>query len=1201
MHQREWKKACQVDRLEARTLMSGELSGAGAVSMAYDGVGTLHVAYYDTAATNLKYMTRSADGTWSPAVTADAAPAVGAQLALAVDSTGRPGIAYYDETNGDLKYARLADGGNWDVRTVEFRGNTGLNPSLAFNRANQPLISYYSATRQDLRLGWMTGSRWRTRAIATRGSVGRFSSIAVSPTDGSSRIAYESASKRRVMLARQRGGGVVVATLAAAPEWASRPSLAFNAAGEPSVSYSDPAQNRLVLSTQVRSPKGRLTWNHATVASGPVPASTLRFDPASGQPLLVYTSGGNVMLASGGANGWASTTLGPGTSAAAALGGESDRLSVLSGNNLLDVGTSLKQPAAVFATIAPLGVELSWQDQSQVESGFVVERSTDGGPWATLVTTAPNTVQYTDSSATAGSTYQYRVLTTSGGGTSEPTNVVSAAPASGAPQAPANVVTTPVSDTEINLTWDRVGTGEEFITILRSTDGGPYAVLTSLPAGSNIFTDTSGYPDTAYSYRLSTGNAAGSSLPTAALSATTKPSGATLPAASGLTAIATSPFAISLNWSDPSSGYRNWLVERSSNGVAYEIVAVLAGSNTTATYTDTPLTPSTTYYYRIRQASGAGYGDYTNPASTTTEARPAAAPVEPTGFSATVNSASSATLAWDDTNGGSSGYVIETAPFSWTGKLAWTAAAITPAGATTHTLTTTAETFYYVRIRARNAAGDSGSTAKIVVRTASPGTGSPKVYEIGPGKAYTSLAALDWSQLGPGDTVNIYPNKDGSGTIIPYYEKPLISVRGTAAAPVRIVGIADPVTGDLPIIDGTNAVAHAQWNRAYLPFGDTSLVLIATRSDQTSTGWSPGYLSISNLEIRNGYAGDTGTTPLTYTAYDGSTRAYAPSASGIYIEKGDHIEVKGSVIHGNNQGIFAAGQSDQRNVEALTLDSNQFYNNGTIGSDRQHTTYIEGINTTYNGNRYGSLRKGASGSGLKDRGAGTVIRYNSVEGYGHLLDLVEAENYFKTVLTLSRYQRTDVYGNVFYNRTASTPIHYGGDGGVRPLYRKGVLRFYNNTFVNHMDRSDRWRINVFKLSSSGESLDARNNIIHSRPFATQTASELNLISTNGVAYFGRNWVSPGWNVSQPGVTYTGNIAGTGNLIGNDQNDPGFIDFGARDFRLSAATQCLDQAWAIQANAFEVLYQPGAFTGPTTVDERVVTGQAPDLGAYEYGG
>jgi fibronectin type 3 domain-containing protein len=1378
------KKTCTFESLEQRTLPTAALPNAGAVSMAYDYAGTLHVAYYDAAAQDLKYTTCDPNGTWGAVTTVDAAPGTGAQLSLAIDSFGGTGIAYYDAVNGDLKYAHL-DVNSWAVSTVDSKGDVGAHPSLAYHYA-QPLISYFAASTGRLKMASLA-KKWSMKNISPAGG-GPFSSVAVNPNTGKWAIAYESPAKHQLKI-MQSGGTKVIATLPAVQNWGSQPSLGFDTQGVLNVAYGDPASASLLLSRPLPRKPTLKYWSQSVIASnigGGVADTALVYDRQRGRTTITYATGsGNLNFAAPVAGGgWSSVALGTGQCASTALDPLDGSVAAMAGGDvvILDpallpaTGLSLAQTqatevdlawtdnssdetgfdiqratdggafqsialvgagvtsyadATVFAgnhydyriyavhgsvdatlpatasidtVTAPLAptnlsvtesattkIDLAWTDNATDESGYRVARSVNGGAFTLLASLAANATAYSDTTATLGNTYAYRVYAVRGSLASSlatgsitvaalpvaPTNLflgqvsttevdlswtdnsadetgfriersVAGAPfallttvaanvttyadttvtagtaydyrvyavrgallstfvdtwitvAATAPSTPANLAATGVSDTEINLTWDRTGTGESSITIWRSTVGGPWGVLTKLPAGSNIFTDTSCYPSTSYAYRVTADNGAGSSPPTVSANASTLASAATQPIATGFAATAASPFTINLSWNDPATGFRNWLLERSSDGgMSYSIIAVVAGSGTTAAYTDTPLSPATTYYYRVRLTNGLGYSDYTVPVAATTAARVVNTPLEATGLTATVNSATSTTLHWTDHNAGAASYLIETAPFSWTGTPTWTQVAQTAVGDTSYNLTTTAETFYYVRIRAQSAAGDSGYTPQVVIRSASPGTGSPKIYTIGPGQQYASLAALDWTKLGPGDTVYIYPNKNASGTVIPYYEKPLISVRGTAAAPINIVGVADPVSGQLPIIDATNAVTAAQWASHYLPLADLSLVLIGTRAPQntTSIAWSPGYFSLQNLDIRNAYQGDPGTT-LTYIASDGSTRSYS-APCGIYVEKGDHITIKGCTIHGNNEGIFGAGQGDQRNLESVTIDSNSIYGNGTINGSREHNTYIEGLNTVYQFNKYGLLRNGSLGGGLKDRGAGTIVRYNWLQGGGHLIDIVESQNYASVELTLASYEQAYVYGNIFYNGAggATTPIHYGGDGGVLSWYRKGILHFYGNSFINQMDQSQLFRINVFNLASAGESLDARNNIVAFLPATSgQPTPELDLLPTNGTAYFGRDWVSASWHLARPDQDFAGHATGTANFISNALNDPGFADAAADDFDLTSLSQCVDQVDVLSADEPTPVFQ---YADPASGRARPVNGSALDLGAFEQG-
>ena len=741
------------------------------------------------------------------------------------------------------------------------------------------------------------------------------------------------------------------------------------------------------------------------------------------------------------------------------------------------------------------------------------------------------------------------------------------------PSTPANVVAKPASDTEIVVTWDRSGTGETEMIVQRSANNGSsYQTLQTLPAGSNITTDSSCYPSTTYLYRVAAGNSSGQSAPSSSATAKTTASGANVSALAGsFSAASPDPYSITLTWTDPLSGFHTWLLERSADGVSYAVVAAISGGTSTAlTYTDTPLSPNTTYHYLMRVTTGGGYGNYTNPpVSATTKTSPSGAPLPPANLTAEPVSASSTLLSWMDPNQGSASYLVETASFSYSGAPSFTQVGMTSTAATSFNLTTSAENFYYVRVRALKGGVYSGYTAPVTVRSPSLGTGSPKVYTIGPGKQYTSLGGLNWSTVGPGDTVEVYPNRDSNGKLIPYYEKPLFSTRGTSTAPINITGIPDPATGMLPIIDGSNAITASQWNTHSSELPPLSLVLIGTRADNNSRngepGYSPGYINFVNFEIRKGYSGNS---PNTFKAADGSTQTYS-TACGIYIEKGDHITIQGCWIHDNDEGVFGAGMDDSRNLESITLDSDYIYNNGTVGSYFDHNSYLEGINSLYQFNRYGLARANSyGGGGIKDRGAGTIIRYNWVEGDGHLLDLVETENYLGTLITLPSYHTTYVYGNVFYNNSAAistTSFHYGGDQGVLPNNRKGLLVFTNNTLVVQADQSDAYHMTVFDTSSSADCVDARNNIIYFAPVLTQNAPELDLLPSYGIAYTGMNWVSPGWYASQNGgPTFTGHLAGSQNIVNNSSNNPGFLAPSTQKFLLQSSSQCAGAAGAIEA-------------------------------------
>ena len=84
-----------------------------------------------------------------------------------------------------------------------------------------------------------------------------------------------------------------------------------------------------------------------------------------------------------------------------------------------------------------------------------------------------------------------------------------------------------------------------------------------------------------------------------------------------LTAAPNSAAQINLNWTDNSSNENGFTIERSPNGIDQWIEVGFTSGNI-ATYTDTGLIPSTTYYYRVSAYNVIGSSTFTNTADATT-------------------------------------------------------------------------------------------------------------------------------------------------------------------------------------------------------------------------------------------------------------------------------------------------------------------------------------------------------------------------------------------------------------------------------------------------------------------------------------------------------------------------------------------------------------------------------------------------------
>jgi parallel beta-helix repeat protein len=783
-----------------------------------------------------------------------------------------------------------------------------------------------------------------------------------------------------------------------------------------------------------------------------------------------------------------------------------------------------------------------------------------------------------------------------------------------APAAPVSFAATPVSPSEVSLTWDLGDAADTGLVVQRrSGAAGSFQTLANLPGGEHIFTDTSCWAGTSYTYRILAQNAAGQSPWSAALTATTPavPANA-LATVTTLHAVATSPTTAVVSFTDPNTAdhYRSYLLERSADGVSYQTVASLEQATS---FSDVNLTPGATYSYRVVAAAwDAPDSDYSAPAAVTEPLRPAPAPVEPSALQVAGFTSTTATLTWQNNDPSAPQFEIDRAAYNpWVSVQTWTKVAMTAPGATGFTDTGLSPEYAYAyRVRAVNSQGltsDFAAPASDVMKaifgdgvgvaTASKGTGTPKTYDIGPGYQYQSLNDLNWSLLGPGDTVNIHYKPGG------YHEMLEISTRGTPSQWITINGIPDPVTGALPTIDGYNAVVAPQFENHYSPVDGSGGIVVGTRPG-FDAGYKPGYILIENLHVQDFYEGDPGSAPNTYTDYDGSVKPYGLVGAGIYLERCDHVTIKGCVVNNNGEGIFGAGQSGfDRLMTDITIDSSSIYGNGDVGSYLEHDSYIEAINTLYQYNTYGPLRAGATGGTLKDRGVGTVIRYNDLAGSTHQLDLVESQNMVDLAMALPEYHATYVYGNLIVNppADASTPILYGGDLGDTAYYRKGILYLYDNTIVGRADRSQSYSETMIQCASEGEAVEATDNIFASISNTTGApAPFLYLARPGSNVYFGKNWVSQGYLTVNPyaGAPAT-HLAGLGNLLVGSSLDPGFVNLAAGDYRLAAGSPCIDAAARLPGAtaAYPVDHE---YVNAQGGSPRPVVGAAPGLGAFEYG-
>lgn len=444
------------------------------------------------------------------------------------------------------------------------------------------------------------------------------------------------------------------------------------------------------------------------------------------------------------------------------------------------------------------------------------------------------------------------------------------------------------------------------------------------------------------------------------------------------------------------------------------------------------------------------------------------------------------------------------------------------------------------------------------------------VYEVGPNKPLTTIAAVPWATLQPGDTVLIYWRATA------YKEKWVICRQGTAAAPITIRGVPN-ANGDLPVIDGNGATTPPNLN---FPGDSRSVIKIGSANIPADT--LPRYITIENLDIKSAHPN------YQFTDESGANGTYASAASSIYVEKGENIIVRNCRLHDNANGFFVASSPNLASRNVL-VEKNYIYDNGIIGSQFQHNNYTAAIGITFQYNRFGALKTGALGNNLKDRSAGLVVRYNWIESGNRQLDLVDAED-SGLIVNDPSYRKTFVYGNILIepdNAGNNQITHYGGDSGATIDYRKGTLYFYNNTIVSTRGGNT----TLFRLSTAEENCDARNNVF----YVTANGANLALLDDTGALTISHNWFKPGWRNSFSNQNATVNNDGTS----VQTTAPGFVNETIQDFRLLANSPAVNagttlNSAALPANNLVQQYFLHQGSQPRSV------GGVLDLGAFEFG-
>jgi hypothetical protein len=436
----------------------------------------------------------------------------------------------------------------------------------------------------------------------------------------------------------------------------------------------------------------------------------------------------------------------------------------------------------------------------------------------------------------------------------------------------------------------------------------------------------------------------------------------------------------------------------------------------------------------------------------------------------------------------------------------------------------------------------------------------PTYYDVGPGYPYADPSEVPWESIEENSIVRIHWRDE------PYRDKWVIARAGTLNEPIIVQGIPDQ--DRLPVISGENAKTRLEldyWNesRSVIKVGGSSF-----------PNERPSYIIIENLDIRSAHEN------YSFADDQGSEVAYSANAASVHIESGDHITLRNCILHDSGNGLFVSSDST-----GILIHGNYIYDNGNTSSAYEHNSYTEALGIVFEFNHYGLLKTGSEGNNLKDRSAGTVIRYNWIESGSRMCDLVDSGD--DDLLNDPAYHETFVYGNILVKDSLhgnGGVIHYGGDSVNTDNYRKGTLWFYNNTVISYRTT----RTTLLQISSNDEDVECFNNLF----FDEEGGNQFFMMGDYGNVNFYNNWLQTGWQ------QVNGTLQGTINVHDNlEGTDPDFVDFSSQDFHINTTSACQNSASDLPSSLlpdhdliFQYVKHQGSENRPNDADL--------DIGAFE---
>ena len=535
-------------------------------------------------------------------------------------------------------------------------------------------------------------------------------------------------------------------------------------------------------------------------------------------------------------------------------------------------------------------IDLAWTEPDDHEYSideYRIYRSLTSGGTYTLLVDGLTGLTHTDSSLADGQDYYYKIQAHNSLGWSADSSIVSAT-AGDIPDQVTGLTSTAVAGSLVDLAWNAAGDNGLTIsayTVEVSTDNTNWSTLATLGnVTSYQATYTASDNGSTKYWRVSATN----SLGTGAVSTSTNTIIGDVPGQiTGLTATAQSASEIDLSWNVPADNGYAITVYKIEQSLDNSNWTTLTSNHATTTYSDTGLTASTDYYYKVSGNNALGIGA----ASSSVQEKTFGVPNDITDLALSVQSTTQINLSWTAPN--LNGYtLVDYEVFQSEDGTTWTS--ITEQTGTTLNVTgLNVNDVYYFKVTTENTYGTSGDSniENAPTLPLPPATVTPTTIS-------DTEITITWNQP-VGDQQSGYKiersTDDTNYSII-------VADTGNTNTSYADTGLTPLTTYYYKVstinASGTSAASSSSFTETYgAPDAPTNLVATSLTQAHIKLDWvAPGDnngAAVSGYKIERGTDGtnfsvlvaDTATTAVTYTdttGTAGTTYYYRISSINTY-------------------------------------------------------------------------------------------------------------------------------------------------------------------------------------------------------------------------------------------------------------------------------------------------------------------------------